>query len=104
MNWRKYKKVGAYLLLAVFFILVTPRSWWHDCHEHAKVENHHTQLKQEHCQACDFYVGNASSLPFTFHYSFYFNSIKAGLFHPIYRDVVFCELVSLRGPPTSDKI
>lgn len=54
----------AYCLLASFFVLVTPRQWWHNCdhvtHSHQKTSDdphEAVHLEKKRCFACDFDLG-----------------------------------------------
>jgi hypothetical protein len=52
-------KIFSGLLLLTFFVLITPRGWWHDCHDQqfsttSFSENH---FDNGSCDICDFDLG-----------------------------------------------
>lgn len=60
----KLRKYIAYSLLLSFFVLLTPRQWWHDCdhvsHSHQSTSDDPHQavhLEKKDCFACDFDLG-----------------------------------------------
>jgi len=96
----------AYSLLLSFFVLVTPRTLWHNC-EHTEHQikkekyDSHTVIKLENksCFACDFDLGfvNQPGSIFSFSFKkFYPKSIEKPL---ITANKVVLPLFSKRGPP-----
>jgi len=96
----------AYSLLLSFFVLVTPRTLWHNC-EHTEHQikkekyDSHTVIKLENksCFACDFDLGfvNQPGSIFSFSFKkFYTKSIEKPL---ITANKVVLPLFSKRGPP-----
>lgn len=60
----KLRKYIAYSILISFFVLLTPRHWWHDCnhktHSHARTSDdphEAVHVEQKDCFACDFDLG-----------------------------------------------
>ena len=102
----KIRILIAYSLLLSFFVLVTPRTFWHTC-EHS-IHSHSSTSKDPHslnhiekksCFACDFDLGfvdqPSSILSFSFK-KFYPKSIEKPL---ITSNKVVLPLFSKRGPP-----
>lgn len=56
----KLKKWLSFILLFSFFVLVTPKSIWHDCglekHAHFSKNQNHTLKFEKKCFACDYNI------------------------------------------------
>ncbi len=66
----KLKKYISLFVLLGFFIAITPRSWWHDCHDHNEIElSGKVHFEKDNCFACDFDLGEIET---PFHYNFDF--------------------------------
>ncbi|MEN9302952.1 MAG: hypothetical protein RL264_1381 [Bacteroidota bacterium] len=67
------KKIVAYLLLASFAILFTPRDWWHDCHHDHAVElsGDSSHYDSDNCDFCDWDLSS-----FTVHQDYIFTPQK----------------------------
>jgi hypothetical protein len=97
----KVKKVIAYCLLLSFFVVLTPRSFWHDCDHHHSSNQKETVVKEKDCFACDFSLGIIDQ-PQQFNYRFnksYFAKFDLTI-ASLYFKKKF-EQFSHRGPPIS---
>jgi hypothetical protein len=94
-------KIISGLLLLTFFVLLSPRDWWHDCH-HEQFST--TSLRENHfddgsCDICDFDLGF-----FTVQSILFYRSNKPTLPTLVSVGVLDKENIpyfsfSLRGPP-----
>lgn len=93
------KKNFAYSLLIAFAVLLTPRTFWHDCEDH---HDHHDGISnhfEKKCYACDYDM-NAAEEPV------YFSPCFFAAFYPKLKEVkvevraIECVRTQLlRGPP-----
>lgn len=96
------KKFLAYCVLIAFGVLLTPRSFWHECENEHDHEHHHevTTKFEKKCYACDYDM-NAAEEPVSFNPCFFaafypkIKEIKIEV-----RSVDFERTQLLRGPPT----
>jgi hypothetical protein len=96
-------KIVSGLLLFTFFVLLTPRDWWHECN-HKQFST--TTLSESHfdngsCDICDIDLGF-----FTVQSILFFRSNKPALPSEVYAKLLDKESTthlsfSLRGPPLS---
>jgi len=101
----KLKKWITWSLLFSFFVLVTPRTIWHNCNQeshthHSKDEHSSQDLKiEKKCFACDFSIDfltiNTSSL---YHYKPKPSVLSCSLFESFKQSISF-QSFSHRGPP-----
>lgn len=95
-------RILSVLLLVNFFVLLTPRDWWHHCEHHEAIEFSHadTHFDDDSCHFCDFDL----SL-FTIH-NFHFFAPKKQLFIAVSiaeianKEQAAIQSFLLRGPPT----
>lgn len=89
----------AYILLIAFGVLLTPRSFWHDCDDHHSTKQTSGVHFDKKCFACDYDM-NAGLEPLQFSYRFQ---------QPVYHisqvvqnhlvELQYVESDCLRGPP-----
>lgn len=101
------KKSLAYFLLIAFGVLLTPRTFWHECDDHHSTEisdHDHSDSHEAHfdkkCFACDYDMNTAEE-PVSFSPNFF------AVFYPKQKEVKvevraieFVRTHLLRGPPT----
>ena len=55
---KSLQKSLAYLLLASFFVLLTPTEWLHKCDYHATIESNKAHFdSHDDCSFCDYHLG-----------------------------------------------
>lgn len=94
-------RILSVLLLVNFFVLLTPRDWWHHCDHHEAIEFSHsdTHFDDGSCHFCDFDLS-----VFTVHQPHFFASQKGNFFSfeklliSNFQQVSFSSFL-LRGPP-----
>ena len=101
----KFKKWIVYSLLLSFFVLLTPRTIWHDCdqdsHSHISKNDHlkHDFKFKGKCYACDFSIDFMEINQFEFYHfkpqPFALNQIQFESF----KHTVLFRSFSHRGPP-----
>jgi hypothetical protein len=94
-------KIISGLLLFTFFVLLTPRDWWHEC-DHKQFST--TTLSESHfddgsCDICDIDLGF-----FTVQSILFFRSDKPSILSEVLAELLDNESTinlsfSLRGPP-----
>lgn len=98
---KSLQKSLAYLLLASFFVLLTPKEWWHECDHHATIESNKAHFdSHDDCSFCDYHVGFIDYQNIKF-FSFNGNVIAPEV-NPIiaqYSQIEF-HLFQLRAPPS----
>jgi hypothetical protein len=95
----------SYSLLLSFFVLLTPRDVWHDCHHddhHHEIEqSSETHAEQDDCFACDFDLGFYTfSSPYFFSLNQRFNYENPKRILSRLNDFEGFSF-SLRGPPVT---
>ncbi len=66
----RFKKHISLFILFGLFVALTPRDWWHECHDHNDVElSGKLHLEKDKCFACDFDLGEIDS-PCQFKFNF----------------------------------
>ena len=96
-------RILSVLLLVNFFVLLTPREWWHHCDHHEAIEFSHsdTHFDDGSCNFCEFDLGS-----FTIH-NFHFFTAKKQLFIAVSvaeitnKEQAAIQSFLLRGPPSS---
>ena len=70
-------RILSVLLLVNFFVLLTPRDWWHQCDHYETIEFSHsdTHFDDDSCDFCDFDLS-----VFTVHHPHFFASQKVAFF------------------------
>ncbi len=62
------KNLPALLLLLNFFVLLSPRSLWHECKHHVDTNLTKDKMETASCFVCDYDLTTAS-LPFSFKFN-----------------------------------
>jgi len=95
-------RILSVLLLVNFFVLLTPRDWWHHCNHNEAIEFSHsdTHFDDGSCNFCDFDLGF-----FTIH-NFHFFTVKKQVYSVVSeaeianRELAAIQSFLLRGPPS----
>jgi hypothetical protein len=70
MRILKLRKYISVFVLFGFFVAITPRSWWHDCHNHNDIElSGKVHFEKNNCFACDFELGEIET-PINYYFDF----------------------------------
>ena len=91
----------SYLVLFGFFAVLTPRTLWHDCEDHKKIESNNSdeRIAQDNCFVCEYDLGIIQQPTFlAFHFSKITYPIANELPVKNYSRLSF-EYFSRRGPP-----
>ncbi len=97
MKFRKY--ISLFILLG-FFIAITPRFWWHDCHDHNEVElSGKVHFEKDNCFACDFDLGEIET-PFQLNFNFSASSSLYDIVDEAFSFNSSLKGFALRGPPS----
>lgn len=99
---RKNKKNIAFAILVGFLLALTPRSFFHDCHQHVESigkEKSKQCIDQKECDFCSYDIGDIACS-----HSFQFDSYKTLPFISpglpvISRASSFSLILFFRGPP-----
>lgn len=96
-------RILSVLLLVNFFVLLTPRDWWHHCDHHEEFQFSHsdTHFDDGSCHFCDFDLGF-----FTIHKVPFYRALKVN--YPQFQTASTAknekeeiQAFLLRGPPNS---
>jgi len=99
-------RILSVLLLVNFFVLLSPRDWWHHCEHHEETEFSHsdTHFDDGSCDFCDFDLSH-----FTIHNPQFFSPQKVAFFtieklnSSNFQQEAFNAFL-LRGPPSNSLV
>lgn len=93
------KKLLSLFLLINFFVLLSPRSFWHECKHHVDTSFSKEKMESGSCFVCDYDLTTAS-LPFIFKFKANpFSLHKAIVLASSAKTGKFIPQRSLRAPP-----